>query len=280
MKNIFKLLLSSLFVLTLLSCEEEITILQPKDGGHVQLASSDAIILTEASSSGTTLTLQLGIDENSDGYYADFEIVSDDNTRFIFTPSDSRAYFPPNTYETEVKITPVDNLVADGNINLTFNLTGSNSGVYGNEELKSIKITIQDNDCPTVIAEEYSLELSVLIFGSEYSTGTHSVELIPDSSNPNKFYIENLWGPDHINNFYALFGISVSYGAYTFPTYITLEDDFTVTFDVVNEGGASQCTVGGEGTYSACDDQWILLFDDACFVGFNGGRSKAILTKK
>ena len=74
MKNIFKLLLSSLFALTLISCEEETTILQPKDGGHVQLATSDAIILTEASSSGTTLTLQLGIDENSDGYYADFEI--------------------------------------------------------------------------------------------------------------------------------------------------------------------------------------------------------------
>ena len=154
MKNIFKLLLSSLFVLTLLSCEEEITILQPKDGGHVQLANSDAIILTEASSSGTTLTLQLGIDENSDGYYADFEVVSDHADRFTYLQWWT-CVFSPKTYETKIKVTPTDNLVADGNATLIINLTGSNSGVFGSDELSSVSLTIQDNDCPTEISKTY-----------------------------------------------------------------------------------------------------------------------------
>lgn len=262
MKNIFKLLLSSLFALTLISCEEEITILQPKDGGHVQLATSDAIAMSETSP-GVEITIQLGISDNTDGYYADFEVVSDHADRFTYSPADGRAFFSPGTYETKIKVTPTDNLVADGNATLIINLTGSNSGVFGSDELSSVSLTIQDNDCPTEISKTYKGS-GTAFGGFAYPEFEVEFQVIDE----NTYYVETLWG----NEFVAWATGSAAYsGDFVYPAFITLNDDFTLTIEGdVNDPRGRFYTNLSSGTYSACDDEFTIEIVDGVFRGGAG----------
>ena len=262
MKNIFKLLLSSLFTLTLISCEEEITILQPKDGGHVQLVTSDAIAMSETSP-GVEITIQLGISDNTDGYYADFEVVSDHADRFTYSPADGRAFFSPGTYETKIKVTPNDNLIADGNATLIINLTGSNSGVYGSDELSSVSLTIQDNDCPTETSKTY--KGSGTAFGG-YVYPEFEVEF--QVIDENTYYVETLWGEGFVE--WAT-GSSVYSGLFVYPAFITLNDDFTLTIEGdANAPYGQYYTNLSTGTYSACDDQFTIEIVDSVFRGGAG----------
>lgn len=272
--------------LLFLGCEEEITVLQPLDGGHVQLETSSAVSVSETSTTGASFKVQLGTTINTEGYYANFTVTSSDASRYSFTPSDGKVYFEPNKYEANITIVPINNLVSDGNITLTLTLSDENGGLYGNDELKSVKMTILDDDCPTVIADEYSVELYVV--GSRlYGPVSHTVSPVAVPGMDNTYYIDNLWGPDYINYFYSLFGYNVSYGSYEYETLLTIEDDFSVTFTPQNSAGYTWAGApdpvasGGSGTYSACDDEWVLYAeDDNWFVTANGFATKAILTKK
>ncbi len=287
MKTFLKITTMIFAALLIIGCEEEINVLQPLDTGHVQLQSSSTVSVSETSTTGVSFKVQLGTMVNSRGYTAKFSVTSDDDSRFSVSPSNGEVYFEPNSYEETITIVPVNNITADGNITLTLTLTDENGGVYGNDELKSVEMIILDDDCPTVIAEEYNVRLYVIIGGTEYGPTEHSVKPIAVPGTETTYYIDNLWGPDYINYFYSLYGYNTNYGGYEYETLLTIEDDFTVTFTPQNSAGYTWAGAddpvasGGSGTYSACDDEWVLYPEDAnWFISFNGFVTKAILTKK
>ncbi len=289
MKTYLKLTIMIFAVVLMVSCEEEITVLQPLESGHVQLQTDASVSMPEDDEDGASFKVQLGTMSNADGYTANFEVTSDDDTRYAVTPSNGELYFAPNTYEASITIVPIDNIKSDGSVKVTLTLTDDNAGVYANDELNSVELTITDNDCPTVIAEEYNVELYVVAGADSYGPTIHTVKPVKVTGTDNTYYIDNLFGPDYVNYFYSLFGLSVNYGIddYAFETLLTIEEDMTVTFTPQNSAGLTYAgepdpiATGGTGTYAACDDKWTLYpKDDYWFVTRNGYVTLAILTKK
>lgn len=289
MKTYLKLTIMIFAAVLMVGCEEEISVLQPLESGHVQLQTDANVSLPEDDEDGASFKVQLGTMSNDEGYTANFEVTSDDDTRYTVTPSNGELYFAPNTYEASITIVPIDNIKSDGNVKVTLTLTDDNAGVYANDELKSVELTITDNDCPTVIAEEYNVELYVVAGASAYGPSSHTVKPVKVPGTDNTYYIDNLFGPDHVNYFYSLFGYSTNYGTdtYAFETLLTIEEDMTVTFTPQNSAGLTYggapdpIATGGTGTYAACDDKWTLYpEDDYWFVTRNGYVTLAILTKK
>ena len=265
MKTYLKLTMMIFAAIFIIGCEEEISVLQPLEGGHVQLQTSSAVAIAEDSSTGTTFKVQLGTMINNDGYTSRFTVESSDDSRYEVSPSNGEIYFEANTYETTITVKPIDNIINDGNITLTISLSGDNVGVYGNDELKSVKLTIQDNDCPTKISKTYTV--SGTAFGGFDFPG-YDIEFI--EAGPNTFYVSSLWGTEFVA--WAT-GVSAYSGLFTYPGTITLNDDFTVTVSPIP--GDPTYYTGGTGTYSACDDMFIVdLTDDV----FGGGGAKAKIT--
>ena len=265
MKTYLKLTMMIFAAILMVSCEEEISVLQPLEAGHVQLQTSSAISVAEDSSTGTSVKFQLGTMINTDGYTANFTVESSDNSRYIVSPSNGEIYFEPNTYETSITVVPVDNLDNDGNITLTIALTGDNVGVYGNDELRSVKLTIQDNDCPTEISKTYTVTGTA--FGG-FEFPEYDIEFV--EAGPNTYYVSSLWGTDFLAWATGVAGYS---GLYVYPGTITLNNDFTVTVNPIP--GDPAYYVGGTGTYSACDDQFTVNLTDGVF---SGGGASAIIT--
>ena len=113
MKTYLKLTIMIFAVVLMVSCEEEITVLQPLESGHVQLQTDANVSVPENDEDGASFEVQLGITSNAEGYTANFEVTSDDDTRYTVTPSNGEIYFAPNTYEASITIVPVDNIKSD-----------------------------------------------------------------------------------------------------------------------------------------------------------------------
>ena len=143
MKTYLKLTIMIFAVVLMVSCEEEITVLQPLESGHVQLQTDASVSMPEDDEDGASFKVQLGTMSNADGYTANFEVTSDDDTRYAVTPSNGELYFAPNTYEASITIVPIDNIISDGNVELTLTLTDDNAGVYAIDELNSVELTIR-----------------------------------------------------------------------------------------------------------------------------------------
>lgn len=266
MKTYLKITTMIFAAILMVGCEEEITVLQPLEGGHVQLQTSSGVSVSEGSTTGASFKVQLGAMVNTDGYTATFTVESDDNARFTTSPSNGELYFAPNTYESSITIIPIDNVINDGNLKITLSLSGSNTGVYGNDELRSVVLTISDDDCPTEISTTYVGNVSA--FGG-YAAPEFEVELVKVEDNV--YYAETLWGP----NFVAWGAGSAAYnGLYVYPGVITINDDFTVTVEGGTEPFAGAYP-GGSGTYSACDDEFVISLPDGVF---NGGGAGATVT--
>jgi hypothetical protein len=269
----------------MVSCEEEITVLQPLESGHVQLQTDANVSVPENDEDGASFEVQLGITSNAEGYTANFEVTSDDDTRYTVTPSNGEIYFAPNTYEASITIVPVDNIKSDGSVKVTITLTDDNAGVYANDELNSVELTITDNDCPTVIAEEYTAEVYLTVSGTVYGPKTHTVTPVEIPGMDNTYYIANLWGTDYIN--WAFGYTTAGVPKYAYETLLTIEEDMSVTFTPQNTAGLTYggqpdpIATGGTGTYAACDDKWTLYpEDDYWFITANGYITTVILTSE
>lgn len=285
MKTYLKLTIMIFAVVLMVSCEEEITVLQPLESGHVQLQTDANVTVPENDEDGASFKVQLGITSNADGYTANFEVTSDDDTRYTVTPSNGEIYFAPNTYEASITIVPVDNIKSDGSVEVTLTLTNDNAGVYANDELNSVELTITDNDCPTVIAEEYTAEVYLNVSGTLYGPQTHTVTPVEITGMDNTYYIANLWGTDYIN--WAFGYTNAGVPEYAYETLLTIEEDMSVTFTPQNTAGLTYAgepdpiATGGTGTYAACDDKWTLYpEDDNWFVTYNGYGTIVILTSE
>ncbi|WP_318310258.1 hypothetical protein [Flagellimonas crocea] len=261
MKNIIKkfgILFAGVF-LVFTSCEKNEVPVIDYGEGFVQLNSTTGSI-PENSEDPIVTTVLLGNDgTNPNGVTVNFTVTSSDDSRFTVTPSNGTIEIPAGEFSADIVIQPVDNLDADGDVEVTLELDAGSDlpiGIAGEGLVATSRsITITDNDCPTVFSSAYS----VSVFAFDEEAPSFNVDLIPVDGTDNQFTIESSWGP----NFVAWATGDSSYeGQFPYSGTITVNEDFSVDF----AGDASWAT-GGTGTYTACGDRFEITLTQALFSG-------------
>lgn len=151
MKKIIFILVASLGLLT--SCEEDLLVFDTETG-FVQLSSATGEI-EEAAPSPIVTSVFLGSGENTSGVTVNFSVTASDTSRFTVEPSNGTLEIPAGQFSADIVITPVDNVLVDGNMDITITLESSTSVPIGvgaeGMEFTSRTITLVDDDCPVDI---------------------------------------------------------------------------------------------------------------------------------
>lgn len=151
MRKIVFILAVSLGLLT--ACEEDLLVFDTETG-FVQLSSATGEI-EEAAASPIVTSVLLGSGENASGVTVNFTVTAADPSRFTVEPSNGVLEIPAGQFSGDITITPVDNVIVDGNMDITISLESSSSVPIGvgaeGMELTSRTITLVDDDCPVDI---------------------------------------------------------------------------------------------------------------------------------
>lgn len=235
--------------------------------GYVQLNASTGT-LSEDSSEPIVTTILLGNDgTNPNGVTVNFTVTSSDDSRFTVSPSGGSIEIPAGEFSADIEITPVDNVIADGDVQVVLELSTSSDlpiGIAG-QGLVAISrtITLVDDDCPvdsdafvgTFTVEEVftsggneGLALSSA-FGESYQ-----IELTPQPGDLSgtRFVMNNSAGFDtYVANGTVLTLLTcsgaVSFGAETLN--IALFADMTIESATYDEGASTILVEGPLGPY-------------------------------
>lgn len=229
MKNTIITRIAFLVVTLLLftKCEEQKNIILDVGDGFVQFESS-AVDIVENSATPVTATVLFGGDlsKNTDGITVNFEVISDDNTRYTVSPAGGSVTIPAGESSADITITPVDNVLVDGNAEVTVKLLDTSSlpvGIGGeNTNFNELVITIVDNDCPVAINDfvgTYSVS-------ENFTSGNNSPNGLSDFFNES-YQLEMALDPNDISGTQLI--ITNSPG---FNTYIV--DGTVLKFDTCN----------------------------------------------
>lgn len=135
--------------LMLIGCDEEPLVYESPEG-FVQFD----VFPSEIGESDDTrmLTVQLGQGSNPDGVTVNFSVISDDPSKLDVSPSNGTIEIPAGEFTADIAITPIDNILVDGNTSVEIVLETSSDvpvGVGGEgRNLASTSFTIIDDDCP------------------------------------------------------------------------------------------------------------------------------------
>ncbi len=243
------------FALT--SCEEDLVVYDAGEG-FVQLENSS--LTTAEDGNPVVINVSLGTETNESGVSVDFETVisSGDASRFVIEPANGVLDIPAGEFTGQITITPVDNLDADGDVQLSVRLSESNSlpiGIGGlGAERVSASVTISDNDCPTEISNSYR----VTVFAFNDEAPAHTVNLVPVPGVDNQWTVTSSWGPQFVAWATGDAGFA---NRFLYSGTITLNEDFSVDFT-----GNDSWATGGSGTYVACTDQFNITLTQALFT--------------
>lgn len=154
MKKIFYIALVSLGLLV--SCDEDL-IVYDTETGFIQFASTSSSIEEAALGGPSVTTVLLGDGENTSGVTVNFTVTASDPSRFTVEPSNGTLTIPAGQFSGDIVITPIDNVVVDGNMDITLELTSGSSvpvGIGGEGmQAASKTITLIDDDCPVDLAQ-------------------------------------------------------------------------------------------------------------------------------
>ncbi|MBL4745578.1 MAG: hypothetical protein JKY08_04355 [Flavobacteriaceae bacterium] len=113
--------------------------------------------LTEDQSEGIITTVMLSSSENKDGITVKFSVISDNPERYTILPINGEVIIPAGEFSAEILITPIDNDIVDGDLELTLELSKDNTVAtgLGGEGLNFANrtFTLLDNDCPIILEE-------------------------------------------------------------------------------------------------------------------------------
>lgn len=142
-----------IYSLLLTSCEEQENISLEIGDGFVQFAQTSGSV-AENSADPLVATVLFGgnSEDNPNGITVNFEVISDDSSRFQVSPAGGSISIPAGEVSADIIITPVDNFLVDGNLDVKIKLLDSSSvpvGIGGeNVNFNEIDLSIVDNDCP------------------------------------------------------------------------------------------------------------------------------------
>ncbi len=151
MKKYISLIVLALVALT--SCEKELLVYDTPNG-FIQLSAESGSI-TEDTTTPIVTQVLLGKGTNESGVSVSFTVTSSDPSRYTVSPSTGTIDIPAGEFSADIEITPVDNVAADGDVDVIIELSSSNSlpiGIGGEGNFNTTRtITIVDNDCPVDI---------------------------------------------------------------------------------------------------------------------------------
>jgi hypothetical protein len=154
MKKYIYILFASLGLLA--SCEEDLVIYDP-GAGYVQFSSTSATITEGAPEGPDVTTVLVGAGENPNGVTVNFTVTADDPSRFVVEPADGTLEIPAGEFDGEITITPVDNVVVDGDMEIVIELTTGSSlpvGIDGTGNESNVRtVTLIDDDCPVDLGQ-------------------------------------------------------------------------------------------------------------------------------
>jgi hypothetical protein len=175
MKKIYKFLVLAISLGFIFGCEEDLLVYDTPEG-FVQFTTSSSN--TTEDGSPIVATILLGSGSNPSGVSIPFSITTSDASRYTISPASGTIEIPAGQFSADITITPIDNLDADGNVNIELAL-GSGSipvGIGGEGNfLTTSSLTIIDNDCPFDVNEfagSYDLTMT-LANGFIYAAGTY-----------------------------------------------------------------------------------------------------------
>ena len=255
--NKFGIILASL--LLVVACEENEIPTIDFGEGFLQLNAPTGSI-PEDSADPIVTSVLLGNDgTNPNGVSVSFTVTASDDSRFEITPAGGTLEIPAGEFSADIVIQPIDNIDADGDVDIVIELSSSSDlplGIAGAGEIgTSRSITITDNDCPTVFSSTYAVQ----VFAFDDEAPAHTVPATAVPGTDNQLVIESSWGP----NFVAwATGDPGFEGAFPYSGTITLNEDFTVDF-----AGDDAWATGGTGTYTACGDIFEITLTQTLFTG-------------
>lgn len=151
MKKYISLIVLALVALT--SCEKELLVYDTP-AGFIQLSAETGTI-TEDNTSAIVTQVLLGTGTNESGITVNFTVTSSDPSRFVVTPATGSIDIPAGEFSADISIVPVDNVAADGDLDVVIELSTGNTlpiGIGGEGNFNTSRtITIVDNDCPVDI---------------------------------------------------------------------------------------------------------------------------------
>ncbi|MDM9631600.1 hypothetical protein [Robiginitalea aurantiaca] len=154
MKKYFYILFASLGMLV--SCEEDLVVYDP-GAGYLQFSSTSGTIAEGAPEGPNVTTVLVGAGENPNGVTVNFTVTADDPSRFVIEPSSGSLEIPAGEFSGEIVITPIDNVVVDGDMDIVLELTTGSSlpvGIDGTGvESNTRTVTLIDDDCPVDLGQ-------------------------------------------------------------------------------------------------------------------------------
>lgn len=253
MKKYILIVLAIVLALTFNSCEETPVVYGGTE--FIQLSDDSDVNAAENSGETITTTIVLGSGSNDNGVTVDFTVTSTDPSRYIISPSTGTLDIPAGEFSGDITITPIDNSVTDGNVDITIELSSTNNlpvGLAGeNLSFFTKNISILDDDCPFDIndfAGSYTVNIvSEVGFGNPAGSFIASTTLTVGTE-PNTLVDSNFWD----------FGN---------PAVITFDpsdpDNYTVTlegdpqFVYFNGAGLPRYAIQGiqpVGSFTTCDN--------------------------
>lgn len=265
-----KKLLYIITVFTLIffaSCKDQENLVFDNQDGFVQLSVSNSATIPENSTGSITTSVIFGgsAAQNTSGITVNFEVLSSNSARYTVEPSNGILEIPAGETSAEITITPIDNSIADGSIELTLNILNTSSlpvGI-GGEELVNVSrvITLVDDDCPIVLE---NMEGTYAGSDNWYSGagGPLSTQIIT-SYDGTSFtmtgigyaWLENpdYWAEEVITEGSVTVDIDTTTGEFEIP--------YTYTATTVYNGDPYNYYVKGSGKYFSCSDTFEIEYE-------------------
>lgn len=149
MKNKFKIYTLITLSLMLLACEKDVLVNDPGNG-FIQLGDVPETF-GENDAAATVIQFELGTNSNPNGVEVNYTVTSDDPSRYNISSTSGSITIPAGEFTAEIEIMPIDNILVDGDIDITIELLDSDLpiGINGKGINRvSSTLTLVDNDCP------------------------------------------------------------------------------------------------------------------------------------
>lgn len=256
-----------MFTSILIGCQQEPGVIFNTPNGFIQIDKTSSSI-DENSEIPITISIQFGgsVSQNTSGITANFTVASSDLTRFTVSPSTGTIEIPVGELSADITFTPIDNLIADGALDVVIELSAEGNnipiGLGGEGILNTIStITILDNDCAIILEEmvgNYSgtdnwiasaggplkPKITTSIDGSSFNiTGVGYAWL----ENP------SFWGEPVVAESSITIDIDLITGEFEIP--------YTYTATTIYNGDLYNYYAKGKGKYYACSDTFELEYE-------------------
>jgi hypothetical protein len=151
MKKYISIIVLALVAFT--SCEEDLLVYDTP-AGFIQLSAETGSI-TEDTVDPIVTQVLIGSGTNESGITVNFTVTSSDPSRFTVSPTTGSIDIPAGEFSADIAITAIDNIAADGDVDVVIELSSGNSlpiGIGGEGNFNTSRtVTIIDNDCPVDI---------------------------------------------------------------------------------------------------------------------------------